>query len=85
MLDTAAQRRDKARHPLDHDPSKLRKRRVELGRSQAEVADAAGISAGHMSELEGGTRNPSPALFARLAEVLECRTVDLMPTESDAS
>ena len=72
-------RRAAARTPLDHDPIVLRRRRVELGLTQAAVAEAAGISAAHLSELEGGTRNPSPPTLKRLAETLDCRIADLMP------
>jgi transcriptional regulator with XRE-family HTH domain len=78
-MSQATNRRAAARCPLDHDPVALRRRRVELGLSQAEVAAAASISAGHLCELEGGTRNPSPAVLRILAEVLSCTTTDLMP------
>lgn len=67
------------RNPTDHDPTRLRTRRVALGLSQTEVAAAAELSSGHLSELEGGTRNPSPATLARLALALDCDTTDLMP------
>lgn len=49
-----------------------------LGLTQAEVAAAAGVSAGHLSELESGKRNPSPAALLRLAEALECKPSALM-------
>ena len=77
-------RRAATRSPLDHDPARLRRRRVELGRMQIAVAAAAGISSGYLSELEAGTRNPSPGVLTRLAEVLECSAVDLMPAEPAA-
>lgn len=72
-------RRRSARDPLDHDPVALRTRRVELGRALSDVATDAEISKGHLSELERGTRNPSPAVLKRLAGVLGCETTDLMP------
>lgn len=72
-------RRAAARSPLDHDPVELRRRRIEAGRTLIDVAAAADISAGHLSELESGTRNPSPPLLLRLAETLGCTTTDLMP------
>jgi transcriptional regulator with XRE-family HTH domain len=78
-------RRMSARDPLDHDPTRLRRRRVELGKSQAQVAHAVGISPSYMSELESGTRNPSPAVLGRLAEALLCATTDLMPAEPAAT
>lgn len=70
-----------ARSPLDHDPGLLRRRRIELGCAQAEIAQRAGVSAGHLSELERGTRNPSPPLLAALARALDCTTADLMPRQ----
>lgn len=77
-----ATRRQTARTPLDHDPAALRRRRVALGRTQVEVAAAVDISPGHLSELEGGTRNPSAPLLARLADALQCEIADLMPTQA---
>ncbi|MDG4832383.1 helix-turn-helix transcriptional regulator [Solwaraspora sp. WMMD1047] len=74
-----ATRRAGARHPLDHDPVALRNRRVDAGRTQFDVATAAGISPGHLSELESGTRNPSPPVLAALAKVLGCAITDLRP------
>ena len=78
IVDTAEQRRVAARDPLDHDPAELRRRRIAAGLAQADVAERAGTSAGHLSELERGTRNPSPALLARLAGVLGCEIADLL-------
>ncbi len=78
-------RRQGARKVFDHDPARLRARRVELGLHQAAVAEAAGISAGTLSELERGTRNPSPPVLLRLAEALQCSTKDLMPAEPQAA
>ena len=77
MPRTTAERRAGAKFPLDHDPEKLRDRRINAGREQAEVAAAAGISAGYLSELENGTRNPSPPVLARLAVALKCEVSDL--------
>ena len=75
-------RRRAARTVLDHDPAKLRRRRVELGLAQKDVARAAGTVAGHLSELERGTRNPSPPLLKRIADALGCQPRDLMPDRS---
>lgn len=78
-------RRRSARDPLDHDPVALRTRRVELGRALSDVANDAEISKGHLSELERGTRNPSPGVLKRLAEVLDCATTDLMPRRQEVA
>lgn len=75
-------RRAGARHPLDHDPATLRARRVAVGLTQAQVAATAGISAGHLSELESGTRNPSPPVLKQLADALACDSTDLMARQN---
>ena len=75
--DTTA--RTKPKSPLDHDPAKLRRKRFEAGLSQAVLAEKASCSSGHVSELEAGTRNPSPQLLARIAQGLGCSPADLMP------
>ncbi len=73
-------RRQAARAVLDHDPAKLRRRRVECGLGVLELAAKVDLkSASHISELERGNRNPSPGLLKRLAEALDCETRDLMP------
>lgn len=78
-------RRAGARHPLDHDPATLRDRRVEAGLTQAAAAAKADISAGHLCELEGGSRNPSPPVLARLAAVLGCEVADLRAAKRKAT
>lgn len=77
-------RRQAARDPLDHDPVALRARRVSLGLRQYEVANTARISKGTLSELERGTRNPSPVVLRQLAEALQCTIADLMPARRAA-
>lgn len=74
---TESPRRAQARRPLDHDPATLRTRRVEAGLTGAELAQRAEISAGHLSELESGSRNASPPVLARLARELGCEIRDL--------
>jgi transcriptional regulator with XRE-family HTH domain len=77
--------RAQPRNPLDHDPAKLRRRRVEAGLTATELAARAECSTGHLSELEAGTRNPSPPLLASLARELGCKTADLMPDAEKAA
>lgn len=77
-------RADTARSPLDHDPAELRRRRVAAGRLLVDVATEAGITFSHLSELERGTRNPSPPTLSRLAAALGCTTEDLMPARPAA-
>ena len=45
---------------------------IMLNMSSGQVADAIGVSASLMSEIEKGTRNATQATILRLAEVLEC-------------
>lgn len=53
---------------------RLRKRRVERGMRQEELAKAAGVSASYLSRIESGQREPSPPLLTDLANALETST-----------
>lgn len=44
--------------------------RVLAGYSQAELARQANMSQGHISELEKGTKNASPATIKKLADAM---------------
>jgi transcriptional regulator with XRE-family HTH domain len=77
--------RARPRQPLDHDPAKLRRRRVETGLTAKELASRVECSASHLSELESGTRNPSPPLLSAIAEALGCKSADLMPDAKAAA
>lgn len=74
-------RADAARWPLDHDPARVRARRHELGLTLAQVGKRARVSVGHLSEVERGTRNPSPAVLVRIARAMGCRIGDLLPLD----
>lgn len=78
-------RRAAARDVFDHDPRALRAQRVKAGKLARDVALAAGISPGYLSELERGTRNPSPPTLAALASALGCLIEDLMPKPTGVS
>jgi transcriptional regulator with XRE-family HTH domain len=52
--------------------------RVERGISRSELADAAGISYSHLSEIENGNKEPSPARYADIAEALELSRSELV-------
>lgn len=71
--------RSRPKTPLDHEPAKLRRCRFEAGFSLGRLAGAVGCSPGHLSELENGSRNPSPELLLRLSRALDCKPKDLMP------
>lgn len=48
----------------------VRDARTALGLTQSALADAAGVSQSMVAAIEAGRRVPSPAVAARLAEVL---------------
>lgn len=75
------QRRTRARFPLDHDPRRLRQRRLAAGLTLPELAELAQVSKGHLSEVENGTRNPSPRLLGRLARELRCEIMDILANQ----
>lgn len=57
---------------LDHDPESLVWARKAAGFTQKQLAEALGISTGHMSEIESGTRNLTPVNLAKAAKLLKC-------------
>ncbi|AUM74656.1 XRE family transcriptional regulator [Paracoccus jeotgali] len=57
--------------------SHIRERRLSLGRAQADVARAAGISPAYLNLIEHDRRNLTPAIRARLAEVLDISETEL--------
>jgi transcriptional regulator with XRE-family HTH domain len=61
-----------AKSPLDHDPEAVTWARKSVGWTQAALAQEVGISPGHMSEIEAGTRNARPDLLNRIAKALNC-------------
>ena len=56
----------------------VRIRRVELDLNQAEFAPMAGLSAGYLSTLECGRRNPGTRTIWRLAEALNMTAGELL-------
>jgi len=54
----------------DLDDATLRQQRQQTGASQARVARAAGVSAGHIVRVEAGERVPSPAVINGYEKVL---------------
>jgi transcriptional regulator with XRE-family HTH domain len=69
--------------PPNQDPQRLKRRRIEAGLNQGELAAKAGIHRSHMSWLERGKRGASPRVLKRLAAALECKVTDLMPPAPD--
>lgn len=57
---------------------KLTHLRADLGLSQIELAQRAGVSRPIVSALEQGRGNPSLAVLERLAEALDCTLIELI-------
>ena len=66
------------RSPI-HDPEKLRRKRIEAGLNQMDVAAATGIQQSHISRLECGASSTTPKSLARIARALGCTIADLLP------
>lgn len=70
------------RYPLYQDPAALRRKRVEAGLRQADLAERAQCSQNFISELESGHRSASAATMRNLACALGCTVTELMPPPS---
>jgi transcriptional regulator with XRE-family HTH domain len=57
---------------------RIRERRVELGLTQADLAEKSDLHYTYIGSLETGVRNPSIDLIARLARALEIDLGDLV-------
>ena len=58
--------------------SAVRERRRELGKTQAELAAAAGLSRSYLSEVECGRQSISLERAAKLADALDCPLANLL-------
>lgn len=67
------------------DKAKLRRRRIEAGLNQADLAEKTGLHQTHISLLEKGLRGTTPKTLGTLAAALGCKTTDLMPDEQVAA
>lgn len=65
------------KQPLDHEPEAVTYAREKAGLTRAALADAVGVSAGLISEIERGTRNATPEMLIKLATALNCPVVVL--------
>jgi transcriptional regulator with XRE-family HTH domain len=57
---------------------RLNERRGELGRTLAQVAAPAGVSAGYLSSIENGSSIPSLPVLARLAHALDLSLTEIL-------
>lgn len=56
----------------------LRRARLEQGKTFREVAEAAGVSIGHLSEVERGRKEPSSEVLAAVCRALGSDLIDLL-------
>lgn len=68
--------------PTVHDPDELRRKRIEAGLNQIDLANLAELHQTYISLLERGQKNPTAKTLKRIADALGCKTVDLMRERS---
>jgi len=56
----------------------LRRSRLDQGKTLREVAEAAGVFIGHLSEVERGRKEPSSEVLAAICRALGLDLVDLL-------
>lgn len=61
-----------------HDRVAIRRQRYAAGLSVTDLARMAGIAKSHLSEIENGTRAPSPKVLKRIAVALDVKTESIM-------
>ena len=66
-------------HQRNADPARVRYQRIRAGLQQKDLAEKAGISRPHMSQIESGGVDASAGALARLAAALQCDIAELMP------
>jgi transcriptional regulator with XRE-family HTH domain len=70
---------------MNEDPREFRRRRVEAGLSQTDLAEKAGVSKSHLSDVERGQAGFSPKNLKAIAEILGCTIPDLLLPEDEAA
>ncbi|MEV7684524.1 helix-turn-helix domain-containing protein [Streptomyces bungoensis] len=68
---------------MNEDPRAFRRRRIEAGLSQTDLAAKAGVSKGHLCGVEKGRAGFSPKNLKAIADVLGCPVSDLLLPEDD--
>ncbi|MFD9915587.1 helix-turn-helix domain-containing protein [[Kitasatospora] papulosa] len=61
------------------DGPRIRQRRETSGQGLRRFAEAAGISASHLSRIERGETDPQPEALARIAHTFGCDIDELLP------
>lgn len=67
------------------DRGALRRRRIEAGLNQTQLAERAGISKQLVSMVEKGNANFSPGNLGKIATALGCKIADLLPDEGPSA
>src|SRR3546814_16498115 len=65
--------------------SNCKKRRAELGMSQAELAERSGVAASHLSHIEQGKANPTLEVLQQLAEGLQTTVLAMLAGTGEGS
>jgi len=68
---------------MNEDPREFRRRRIEAGLSQTDLALKAGVSKSHLSDVENGRAGFSPRNLKAIADILGCTIRDLLLPEDD--
>ncbi|MGP4085425.1 helix-turn-helix domain-containing protein [Streptomyces sp. KR55] len=68
---------------MNEDPRAFRRRRIEAGLSQTDLAEKAGVSKSHVSDVENGRAGFSPKNLKAIADILGCTIRDLLLPERD--
>jgi transcriptional regulator with XRE-family HTH domain len=64
---------------------RLRRKRIEAGMNQTQLAERAGVSKQLVSMVEKGKANFSPANLGKIATALGCTIADLLPDEGPST
>jgi transcriptional regulator with XRE-family HTH domain len=66
---------------LTQDPRRMKRRRLMARLSFREAAAKAGISCGHISDLEKGHKSAGVDALRKLADAYGCEVADFLPPE----
>lgn len=75
-------KRRRSAKPLTQDPRRLWRARYTAGKTLRQAADAAGISFGHLSDLENGRQSAGVKTLAALAQAYGLDIGDLLSDEA---
>lgn len=68
--------------PTIHDPDELRRRRIEAGLNQIDLARLTGLHQTYISYLERGLKNPTAKTLKIITDVLGCDVADVLRKRS---